>query len=132
MKMKKRLITTRSLVGFALPLMVVLIFGCNISGADAGVNLGLEIPENEPIVRLASVIENASEYDDKTIVVKGTVSSQCASLCHFIFQDGVHTATIYPQGFKFPKLERGKSVTLYTQVISGEGQVVFSALGLKM
>jgi len=132
MKMKKRPITARSLVGFAVPLMVVLIFGCNISGADAGMRLGVEIPENEPVVKLASVIENPSDYDGRKIVVKGTVSSQCASLCHFIFQDGVHTATIYPQGFKFPKLERGKAVTIYTEVISGEGQVVFSALGLKM
>ncbi|MEZ4550370.1 MAG: hypothetical protein R2874_07815 [Desulfobacterales bacterium] len=48
------------------------------------------------------------------------------------FRDGLYTATIYPQGFKFPKLKRGKPVTIYTQVISGEENVVFSALGLKM
>lgn len=130
--MKKRSIIIRSIICFALPFLALQIFACNISGADAGLRLGVEIPENEPVVKLASVMENPSEYHGKNIVMKGIVSGQCASLCEFSFQDGVQTATIFPQGFKFPKLERGKNVTIYTQVISGEGQIVFSALGLKM
>ncbi|MEZ4568244.1 MAG: hypothetical protein R2860_15230 [Desulfobacterales bacterium] len=64
------------------------------------------------------------------MLLQGLVSGQC-TLVNF-FRDGLYTATIYPQGFKFPKLKRGKPVTIYTQVISGEENVVFSALGLKM
>lgn len=130
--MKKRPIIMRFIICLVLPFAAIPTFGCNTSGADAGFRLGIDIPENEPVVKLASVLENPSEYHGKTIVIKGIVSGQCASLCEFFFQDGVHKATIYPQGFKFPKLERGKNVTIYTQVISGEGKVVFSALGLKM
>lgn len=130
--MKKRPIIMRFIICLVLPFAAIPTFGCNTSGADAGLRLGIDIPENEPVVKLASVLENPSEYHGKNIVIKGIVSGQCASLCEFFFQDGVHKATIYPQGFKFPKLERGKNVTIYTQVISGEGKVVFSALGLKM
>lgn len=109
-----------------------MTFGLNISAARAELRLGVDIPEDEPVVKLESVIENSAAYDGKTIVMKGLVSGQCASLCEFFFRDGLHTATIYPQGFKFPKLKRNKPVTIYTQVISGEENVVFSALGLKM
>ncbi len=130
--MKKRPIIINFIFCFAVLFFVVMTAGCNISGADAGLRLGVEIPENDPVVKLASVMETPSKYHEKNIVMKGIVSGQCASLCEFFFQDGVQTATIYPQGFKFPKLEKGKSVTIYTQVISGEGQIVFSALGLKM
>ncbi len=126
---KTRSLIARFIVCFALLGFVAVISGCN---ADAGMRLGVDIPENEPVVKLASVKENPSEYNGKTIVMKGIVSGQCASLCEFFFTDGVHKATIYPQGFKFPKLEQGKPVTIYTQIISGEGSVVFSALGLKM
>ena len=130
--MNKQSKNRRFYLWFTLTIMTVLVFGCTISGSDPGVRLGAAIPENAPVVKLASVVDNPAEYNGKTIVVKGTVSSQCPSLCHFVFQEGVHIATIYPQGFKFPRLERGKSVTLYTEVVSGEGQVVFSALGLQM
>ena len=127
---------TRSFAPRVIVFVVVLglaaIAGCNSSESDAGLRLGVAIPENEPVVKLASVMDNPSEYNGKSIVMKGIVSGQCPSFCEFFFKDGVHTATIYPQGFKFPKLEQGKPVTIYSQVISGEGQVVFSALGLKM
>lgn len=122
-------------IGFVRSFIFVFVFGILVVSASpvrAELRLGVDIPAAEPVVGLASVMENPAGYDGKTIVMKGMVSGQCAALCEFLFRDGMHTATIYPQGFKFPKLRKGKPVTLYTQVISGEGQVVFSALGLKM
>ncbi|MBU4055511.1 MAG: hypothetical protein KKA41_14195 [Proteobacteria bacterium] len=110
----------------------IIILAGHVVPVRAELRLGVDIPTTEPLVGLASVMGNPAEYDGKAIVMKGFVSGQCASLCEFMFRDGMHTATIYPQGFKFPKLKKGKPVTIYTQVISGEGQVVFSALGLKM
>lgn len=127
----KNCVSCRTVCSFILYLSV-MIFGLAVSGALAEVRLGVEIPEAEPVVKLDSVIKNPAEYNGKTIAMKGVVSGQCASLCEFFFRDGIHTATIYPQGFKFPKLNRGKPVTIYAQVISGSEQVVFSALGLKM
>lgn len=124
-------IIIRTAVAAVLPAVLLGAAGCGGSDREAGLRLGLEIPAGEPVVRLASVLENPAEYDGKRIVMQGIVSGQCAALCEFFMLDGAHTATVYPQGFRFPKLERGKSVTIYAQVASGE-QVVLSALGLRM
>jgi hypothetical protein len=116
----------------ALTVMMVMAFGGTISAAAAGERLGQEIPENASVVNLVSVVENPADYDGKTIVLKGTVSSICASRCHFIFQDGVHTVSVYPRGFKLPKMKRGDAVTVYAEVIAGEGQTVYTALGMEL
>jgi hypothetical protein len=78
------------------------------------------------------VLENPADYNGSRIVMNGVVSGQCASLCEFFLLDGAHTATTYPQGFSFPRLERGRNVTIYALVTSGEEKVVISALGLRM
>mgnify|MGYP001102786173 CR=1 FL=1 len=130
--MKKISFATHAVVFYALPLLAVLIFGFNISLAAAGTLLGKEIPKDLPVTSLAVVVDNPADYDGKTIVLKGVVSSICASRCHFIFQDGVQTVAVYPRGFKLPKMTRGSAVTVYTEVIAGQGQTVFSALGLEM
>jgi hypothetical protein len=130
--MKKISITMHTVVSYALPLLAVLVFGFHIPGAAAGMHLGKEIPKDLPVTSLAVVVEKPADYDGKTIVLKGIVSSICASRCHFIFQDGVQTVAVYPRGFKLPKMKRGSAVTVYTEVIAGQGQTVFSALGLEM
>lgn len=111
---------------------LTVVFGIAVNESQAQMRLGVAIPESEPVVRLESVINHPADYDGKNIVMKGVVAGQCAALCEFFFRDGVHSATIYPQGFKFPRLQRGSTVTIYAQVISGWGQVVFSALGVQM
>ncbi|MBD3315154.1 MAG: hypothetical protein GF344_05160 [Chitinivibrionales bacterium] len=113
----------------ALVTSVVFVIGC---AKEKGTQLGVPIPEQAAEVELASVIEKPADYNGKTIVMKGIISGQCASLCEFFFKDGVHKATTFPQGYKFPKLTKGKPVTVYAQVTAGEGQVVFSALGVKV
>ena len=130
MKTKRYMYRWILAVGF---LLFAMAYGCGSSdGSASGLTLGVDIPETEHVVKLTDVMKKPSEYNGKSIVMKGFVSGQCASLCEFFFKDGVHNATIYPQGFKFPKLELNKGVTVYTQVISGEEQVVFSALGIEM
>jgi uncharacterized protein YdeI (BOF family) len=111
---------------------VTLMIGCSLPDAQSGLRLGEDIPAGAPVVKLADVLAGPAAFNDARVVLQGVVVSQCSSLCHFNFQDGVHSVTVYPQGFKFPRLDRGKNVTLYAQIISGEGGVVFSVLGLSM
>ncbi|MBD3243646.1 MAG: hypothetical protein GF331_23855 [Chitinivibrionales bacterium] len=106
---------------------VAFVAGC---GKDEGTKLGADIPRDAAVVELASIVERPAEYNGKTVVMRGVIAGQCASLCEFFFKDGVHRATIFPQGYKFPKLPAGKPVTVYAQVTSGEEHVVFSALGI--
>lgn len=109
--------------------LVVMGSGCQKSG---GVKLGIDIPRDRTVTSLAAVLQNPSVYDEKMVVMKGIVSGQCAALCEFDFRDGAHTVTVFPQGFKFPKLKTGKEVTVYAHITSGAEQVVVSALGLTM
>ncbi len=124
---------TRRLAALAIALALALTAaGMGGCGKDSGLKLGVEIPSGEPVVRLATVLDNPDEYNGRKVVMQGVVSGQCAALCEFFMLDGAHTATIYPQGFRFPKLDRGRNVTIYAQITSGEGQVVLSAVGLRM
>lgn len=113
----------------ALVAGVSLVVGC---GKSEGKRLGEDIPGDASVVELASVMEKPAEYNGKNVVMKGVIAGQCASLCEFFFKDGAHKATIFPHGYKFPKLTTGKPVTVYAQVTAGEGQVVFSALGINV
>ena len=108
---------------------VLILSGCSSART---MDLGVSIPSDAQIVTLSSVLASPSSFNGKTFVMKGVISSQCASYCEFVLKDGVYKATIYPQGFKFPKLPVGKPVTVYVQATVGDEQVVLSALGLKI
>lgn len=109
--------------------LTVMLAGCSSART---MDLGVSIPSDAQLVTLSNVLASPSSFNGKTFAVKGVISSQCASLCDFVLKDGVHKATIYPQGFKFPKLPVGKPVTVYVQATVGDEQVVLSALGLKI
>ena len=125
----------RSRAVYVLSLLCALVAGFGFltgCGKSEGTKLGVDIPRDAEVVELASIVQNPAEYDGKNVVVKGVIAGQCAALCEFFLRDGMQQATIFPQGYKFPKLTKGKPVTVYAQVTSGEGQVVFSALGVRV
>jgi hypothetical protein len=111
-------------------LSAAFVLGIGCTNAGAATRLGVGIPTDKPVVELSTIMQNPAQYNGKQVVMKGIITGQCASLCEFFFKDGVHKATIYPQGYAFPKLTVGKPVTVYAQVTAGEEQVVFSALGV--
>lgn len=122
--MRKRL-----LVAVALPVFLLLVIGCSGSGTT---QLGTPIPSDAQVTTLGAVLASAGEYNGKEVVISGRVSGQCPSLCEFFLRDGVHTATIFPQGYAFPKLETGRPVTVYAAVTAGSHNVVLSALGVRL
>ncbi len=109
--------------------LVIAISGC---GNAKGKVLGTTIPKEEPAVSLSDILDNPTKYDGKSFVMKGTLSGQCAALCDFTFRDGNRTATIYPQGFKPPKISIGQKVTVYAQATVGPEKVVLSAIGMAL
>jgi hypothetical protein len=119
-------LSSRLIFGSAIVLSTFFVTGCKNS------NLGVAIPKDAPLVKMSTVIANPTDYHGKKILMKGIVSSQCPSLCEFVFKDGMNNTTIFPQGFKIPKIETGKKVSVYAQVTKGQEQVVFSAIGLKL
>lgn len=103
----------------------LLLFSCK-SG-----DLGAAPPDNTPSVKLADILASPADYHGKKVVLHGIVSAQCPSLCEFTYKEGTLSTLVYPQGFKFPKLDIGKPVTLYSEITNGTGQVVVTALGLR-
>lgn len=125
--MKLRRNTTYSVV-FA---MLVFTVSIALSGCGGDSALGAGIPSNQSRVALADVVTSPADYHEKTFLVQGNVSSQCASLCDFVLTDGKHSVTIYSQDFKFPKLALGTPVLVYVQATAGE-RLILSALGMKI
>ncbi|NLL13524.1 MAG: hypothetical protein GX267_08975 [Fibrobacter sp.] len=114
---------------FTLILLAGFVFyGCK---GGSGIRLGQEIPSDIKTTKLSEILAQPSSYNGKKVVISGIISGQCPSLCEFFFKDGANQVTIFPQGFKFPKLESGKKVTVYASITSGEENVVFSALGIR-
>ncbi len=114
---------------FAASLAAAVLLGPGL--AEARKSLGSAIPADAPRARLAAILAAPARYHEKAVVLRGTVNSQCASLCEFTFQDGPNKSLIYPQGFKLPKLRKGETVTLYARVTAGKENVVLTALGLE-
>jgi len=64
--------------------------------------------------------------------MKGVVGPKCcASLCDMQFKSGKSSVKLYPKGFKLEDIDPGTPITAYVEVTSGEGQDVFSVLGLE-
>lgn len=107
----------------------IIFSGC---AKDSALKLGTPIPKNAEIVKLTDVIAAPQQFNGKTVVLQGVISGQCPSLCEFFFKEGPHQVTIFPQGYKFPKLPQGKPVTVLANITSGNENIVFSALGLQL
>jgi len=106
--------------------------GLTIGCRKSGLQLGESIPSDIEAIKLSEILAKPRDYHGKAVVFKGIITGQCASLCEFFMRDGTEKATIFPYGYKFPKLERNKPVTVYAQVTSGDANVVFSALGVQV
>ncbi|NLD99850.1 MAG: hypothetical protein GX640_08240 [Fibrobacter sp.] len=115
---------------FISSLIVILPFfllGCK----SGGTRLGQAIPKNIQQSRLSDILREPASFNGKSVVVKGIISGQCPSLCEFFLKDGAHHVTIFPQGYKLPKLQTGKKVTVLATVTTGDENVILSALGIQ-
>lgn len=113
---------------FLLVTCAVLLVSCG----EKKVKLGQAIPAGSEVIKLSDIVAAPLEYNGKTVVLKGIISGQCPSLCEFFYNEGAHKVTVFPQGYKFPKLPVGKKVTVLASITSGNENIVFSALGIEL
>jgi uncharacterized protein YdeI (BOF family) len=77
--------------------------------------------KNEP-VEIQDIIEDASAYEGKMVVIEGKIETECPSGCWFIVDDG--SASIYvdilPSNFVIPQ-KRGSEIRVYGEVTTQDG-----------
>jgi uncharacterized protein YdeI (BOF family) len=79
-----------------------------------------ELKEEE--VKIIDVIQNATAYEGKMVVIEGIIETECPSGCWFIVNDD--TSSIYvdilPSNFVIPQ-KRGEDAKVYGEVIIKDG-----------
>jgi uncharacterized protein YdeI (BOF family) len=73
-------------------------------------------------VEIADILQNASAYEGKMVVIEGMIETECPSGCWFIVNDA--TGSIYvdilPSNFVIPQ-ERGEDAKVYGEVVVKDG-----------
>lgn len=77
---------------------------------------------NGEVTDIAEILENASAYDGKMVVIEGIIETECPSGCWFIVNDD--TGSIYvdilPSNFVIPQ-KRGEDAKVYGEVAIKDG-----------
>ncbi len=68
-------------------------------------------------IKIADILQNSTAYEGKTVVIDGTIETECPSGCWFIVND--NTGSIYvnilPSNFVIPQ-KRGEDAKVYGEV----------------
>ena len=118
-------------LGYLLLVTQLFFLGCARTENAVSKSAGLKIPADEKVTSLSEVLKNPEVYHQKKVLLEGIFVGACPSLCDFTFQDGVNTITMYPKGFKLPKIQKRQRIRVYTEITVGKERVVVSALGLE-
>lgn len=109
-KHQYRQITALLLLGLAL-----LAFSCAQAKDEPAELKGEE-------VKIIDVIQNATAYEGKIVVIEGIIETECPSGCWFIVNDD--TGSIYvdilPSNFVIPQ-KRGEDAKVYGEVVVKDG-----------
>jgi len=109
-KHQYRQITALLLLGLAL-----LAFSCAQAKDEPAELKGEE-------VKIIDVIQNATTYEGKMVIIEGIIETECPSGCWFIVNDD--TGSIYvdilPNNFVIPQ-KRGEDAKVYGEVVIKDG-----------
>jgi hypothetical protein len=102
--------TALILIGLAL-----LVFSCAQAKDEPAELKGEE-------VKIIDVIQNATTYEGKMVIIEGIIETECPSGCWFIVNDD--TGSIYidilPSNFVIPQ-KRGEDTKVYGEVVVKDG-----------
>lgn len=84
--------------------------------------IGALVPVNIPITQLAALLKDPLAYQDKEVLLEGTVGYFCSSGCEFTYQEGVNSINVFSDfGAKIlPLLKEKRPVRVYGKVKGGE------------
>lgn len=91
-----------------------------VAATDDYEDFGAAVDDNGDALALGAVIDNAADYEDKTLLITTRVSKVCKKKgCFFIAQDGGHVVRVAfkDYGFFVPTDISGKTVTLSGRLV---------------
>jgi hypothetical protein len=112
---------------FWLVIIIPLLTGCVRKERAVSIPAGMEV------TRLSDILENPADYDNKKVLLEGTVGAGCLSCPgDFPYQEGANSIKIFVKDFRRPDLRRGQPIRVYAEVKAGEERVVISALAMEV
>lgn len=108
-------------------LSIALLFTTSCSGEK---NLGSAPSASDSRTPLMEILDNPSKFHNKTVVMQGVLTGQCASLCDFTFTERNQPVNIFMGEVKAPRIQTGTPVRVKVHVHAGEKQVIFTTLGM--
>lgn len=112
---------------FCLVMIIPLLTGC------AREETAVSIPAGMEVTRLSDILENPADYDNKKVLLEGTVGAGClACPSDFPYQEGANLIKIFVKGFRRPNLRRAQPIRVYADVKVGAERVVISALAMEV
>ena len=113
---------------------MVIFAGTAIIAAGCGGPKTVGAPAGKDVAAtpLAAVLEAPEKYDGQTVVLKGVMETQCASMCDFTYTESGRTVTVYTPDPKPPRIQGGQPIRVTATVHKGEKQLVINATGLEL
>ena len=116
---------------FLIGIVALFIFTFLISCSESQ-DFGDPAENSVSITKLSEILQDPDNFHQKTVVLRGVVSSQCANLCNFIYSENAQSVTIFLGDFEHPRIPTGTPVRVTARVHSGENRVVLTADGLNL
>jgi cell division protein YceG involved in septum cleavage len=118
---------------FLLVMLVVIVMITFLLTRYAREETALSIPAGMEVTRLSDILENPSDFDNKRVLLEGTVGAGClACPGDFPYQEGVNSIKILTEDFRRPRLRHGQPIRIYAEVKAGEERPVISALAMEV
>jgi|UniRef100_A0A7C3Z062 hypothetical protein len=122
----------RNILFFGLGLFLTIFF-CGGGEKKSLSSIGAPIPNNLPVTSLSQILSEPNSYQEKEVLLEGTVGSFCSSGCEFTYQEGVNSIKVFADfGPKILKLlKKGRPIRLYGKV-KGKEKPFLILLGLEI
>ena len=113
-------------------LFAVVASGCGAAKNRYSAKAGIAIPSGIAETKLADILKSPKSYQDKKVLLSGTIEYICPSLCDLTFRQVNDTMKVFPFDYVLPNSKKGQPVRVYGDVKLSENGVFISALGVEV
>lgn len=100
------------------------------AGCGNGGKFGGQVPQEGAATPLGDILAKPRAFNNKTVILEGTVSAVCPSFCDFTYSEGTVSAEVFPREFTVKGLKKGDRIRIHAEIVSGKARPVINALGI--